>query len=117
MLVNEEVICDACNGTGKEKCRGCGGNGKIFIPITNENQTCPTCSNGFLKCSSCSGTGKKLISVEVADPTPQAPPQPANQSGCGCFGWIIMMIVIFLITHTRTHTHTLECGLWKYLCS
>lgn len=43
----EKSTCFSCSG-GKEKCRSCGGSGRVSC----------SCSNGRVRCSSCSGSGK-----------------------------------------------------------
>jgi len=73
----EEVICSACNGTGKrmngngEKCGFCKGTG--FVEIKKENRvsylTCPYCNGyGYIfkeRCEECKGRGKIRITKEI----------------------------------------------------
>ncbi|MDF2953981.1 MAG: DnaJ-class molecular chaperone with C-terminal Zn finger domain [Thermodesulfobacterium sp.] len=78
-IMGEEVICPACNGTGKKKngitknCGFCKGSGSIEYKDKRRNittyLTCPYCKGSgsvlIEKCEECKGKGKKRVQREV----------------------------------------------------
>lgn len=63
----EENPCEACDGTGKEKCETCIATGFVVCSICNgtgeievEYEICPVC-NGDKKCTTCAGEGAVKI--------------------------------------------------------
>ena len=55
------IICENCDGIGKEECSYCGGTGDIGIEV------CPVCDGEKKEvCTSCWGTGDMEVYPEYA---------------------------------------------------
>lgn len=84
----EHTVCPQCNGSGKETCYRCLGDGVIVCNVCNgtkvnqlTNQSCNGCvGTGTNFCPICKGTGSTACSL-CARQGENLPQQPAQSSG------------------------------------
>lgn len=91
--MENETICEDCNGTGKARCARCV-HGLIKVPGLIPGSTmlapCPNCGGTqYFKCLTCNGTGKVRVWHDASRPAEEATEEQHNKcEHCDGTGWL-----------------------------